>query len=95
MKSPMNGINLIQFMAADFLLPVNAYNIPVMMALGISPMGGIPRIGPPTKSKTSAISDNDKTMSVRNLKSDFSISDTFITVRMQYHTHIYATRDML
>jgi len=50
MKSPMNGINLIEFMAADFLLPVNMYNIPVMMALGISPIGGIQRIGPPTKS---------------------------------------------
>ena len=50
MKSPMNGINLIEFIAADFLLPVNMYNIPVMMALGISPIGGIQRIGPPTKS---------------------------------------------
>ena len=33
----MNGINLIEFMAADFLLPVNPYNMPVMIALGISP----------------------------------------------------------
>ena len=74
----MNGINLIEFMAADFLLPVNPYNIPVMIALGISPIGGMPRIGPPTKSMTSAIIDNDKTMNVRNLKSGFSISDTFI-----------------
>jgi hypothetical protein len=77
----MNGINLIEFMAADFLLPVNMYNIAVMMALGKSPIGGIPRIGPPTKSKTSAIIDNDKTIDVRNLKSGFSISDICITKR--------------
>jgi hypothetical protein len=88
MKSPMNGINLIEFMAADFLLPVNMYNIAVMMALGKSPIGGIPRIGPPTKSKTSAIIDNDKTIDVRNLKSGFSISDICITLKEHHLTYM-------
>ncbi len=89
MKSPMNGINLIEFMATDFLLPVNPYKMPVMMALGISPIGGMPRIGPPTKSMTSAIIDIDKIMNVRNLKSGPSISDTFIRIKYISHGTTY------
>jgi hypothetical protein len=72
----MNGINLIEFKATDFLLPVNAYNIPVTMALGISPISGMPRTGPPTKSKISAITDIDRAMNDRNIKNGFSIFDT-------------------
>jgi hypothetical protein len=45
--------------------------MPVTMALGISPISGMPRTGPPTKSKTSAI----------------TIFDTCIILRKQHRTY--------
>jgi len=51
----MKGMNLIKFIAADLLFLVIANNKPVIMALGMSPIGGMLRIGPSIKSK--AITD--------------------------------------
>ena len=53
----MKGMNLIKFIVADFLFLVIANNKPVIMALGMSPIGGMLRIGPSIKSKASAITD--------------------------------------
>ena len=50
-------MNLVAFIAADFLFLVIAYSMPVTTALGTAPIGGTPRIGPSTKSMASAITD--------------------------------------
>jgi len=41
----MKGMNLIKFIAADLLFLVIANNKPVIMALGMSPIDGMLRIG--------------------------------------------------
>ncbi|MDQ6667151.1 MAG: hypothetical protein M3Y53_02870, partial [Thermoproteota archaeon] len=72
MKSPIKGMNLIRFIAADLLFLVIANNKPVIMALGMSPIGGMPRIGPSIKSKASAITDIPRAGRARHTKEIFS-----------------------
>ena len=76
MKSPMKGMNLIKFIAADLLFLVIANNKPVIMALGMSPIGGMLRIGPSIKSKTSAITDIPRATSARDMKNGLSNCST-------------------
>ena len=61
-------MNLIAFIAADFLFLVIAYSMPVTTALGTAPIGGTPRIGPSTKSMASAITDIVSATSNRDIK---------------------------
>ena len=56
-------MNLIKFIAADLLFLVIANSRPVIIALGISPMSGMVRIGPPIKSNVSAITDIPRAVS--------------------------------
>lgn len=79
MKSPIKGMNLIAFIAADFLFLVIAYNMPVTMALGMSPIGGIPRIGPAARSIASAITDIVRATTARDMKSGFATFNAFTT----------------
>jgi len=69
----MKGMNLIKFIAADLLFLVIANNKPVIMALGMSPIGGMLRISPPIKSKASAIRDIPGAGRARHTKDFFYI----------------------
>jgi len=71
MKSPIKGMNLIRFIAADLLFLVIANNKPVIMALGMSPIGGMFRIGPQIKSKASAATDIPRAESACHMKDIF------------------------
>jgi hypothetical protein len=71
MKSPIKGMNLIKFIAADLLFLVIANNKPVIMALGMSPIGGMLRIGPSINSKASAITDIPRAESACHMKDIF------------------------
>jgi hypothetical protein len=71
-------MNLIKFIAADLLFLVIANSNPVTSALGMSPMGGMVRIGPPIKSTTSAITDIPRAKSARDRKRFFRRSNLCI-----------------
>lgn len=71
MKLPMKGMNLIRFIAADLLFLVIANNKPAIMALGMSPIGGMLRIGPSIKSKASAITDIPRAQRACHMKDIF------------------------
>ena len=68
-------MNLIKFIAADLLFLVIANSRPVIIALGMSPMGGMVRIGPPIKSNASAITEIPRAESARHRKSFFPSSN--------------------
>jgi hypothetical protein len=71
-------MNLIKFIAADRLFLVIANSNPVTNALGMSPIGGMVRIGPPIRSITSTITDIPSAESARDRKNFFLKSNLCI-----------------
>ena len=74
MKLPMKGMNLIKFIGGEFLFYISVIqsNKPLIMTLGMSPIGGMLRIGPSIKSKASAITDIQRAERALHNEGDFS-----------------------